>query len=213
MTNMQSPDRVNIHDALLTATRTARECKPDNTERTLDLLKQLRDLGTQVERSPQADQAPVCALATKITEQLASKVDPKPEVLFAWVHHLLEHLRTSVGANPEVRTRGPQASDVRIDTSNLEVARYRRWMADGTRFGEIMVRMAYMKTEDVERALELQRRKNCRLGEAMVDLGLLSRRGLEAALHLQKKKREPDAWTTGHGIEDSAEPSDESSRA
>lgn len=196
---MQVPDHVNIHEALLSATRTARECGPDNTERTLELLSQLRDLGTRIERSPQGDKVAVCTLATKITEQVASKVDPKPDVLLAWLNLLLEHLNTTLAPRTEASTAGSKPEDIRIDTSNLDVERYRRWMADGTRFGEIMVRMAYMNTNDVERALELQRRKNCRLGEAMVDLGLLSRRGLEAALHLQKKKREPDAWTTGGG--------------
>lgn len=201
----QGPDQVNIQEALLIATRTARECGPDNPERTRQLLEQLRDLGTRIQRSPQSDEVAVCTLATKITEQVASKVDPKPDVLLTWLNLLLEHLSTTLAPSTEASTAAPKPGDIRIDTSNLDVERYRRWMADGTRFGEIMVRMAYMNTNDVERALELQRRKNCRLGEAMVDLGLLSRRGLDAALHLQKKKREPDAWTTGRGPGESVE--------
>jgi hypothetical protein len=65
-----------------------------------------------------------------------------------------------------------------------------------------MVKMAYMKAQDVERALDLQRKKGCLLGEAMVDLGMLSRRGLEAALHMQRQARKRDAWTTGAKLDD-----------
>ncbi|MFN0008222.1 MAG: hypothetical protein ACKVXR_09965 [Planctomycetota bacterium] len=201
----QGPDGMNFKEALLTATRTAKACQSDNAEHTHDLLKQLRELAPHVEKTSRGDKA-VYTLATKITEQLASKNDPKPDVLFSWLNLLLEHLCTTLAATPDLPAT-PEASPekpkkLHLDPSDLEAIRYKRWMADGNRFGEIMVRMAFLKAEDVERALELQRHKNCRLGEAMVDLGLLSRRGLDAALHLQKKKREPDAWTIKRGVDE-----------
>lgn len=199
----QGPDRIDLKEALLTATRTAKDCQSDNPERTLDLLKQLKDLSTHIERSSQGGKA-ACTLATKITEQLASKVDPKPDVLFGWLNLLLEHMCTTLAATPDKSQEKPKK--LHLDPSDVEAIRYKRWMADGNRFGEIMVRMAFLKSEDVERALELQRKKNCRLGEAMVDLGLLSRRGLDAALHLQKKKREPDAWTMKRGVDETGRP-------
>lgn len=199
----QGPDGMNLKEALLTATRTAKACQSDNTEHTLDLLKQLRELATHIERTSQGGKD-VCTLATQITEQLASKADAKPDVLLSWLNLLLEHMCTSLAATPEASQEKPKK--LHLDPSDLEAIRYKRWIADGNRFGEIMVRMAFLKSEDVERALELQRQKNCRLGEAMVDLGLLSRRGLDAALHLQKKRREPDGWTIKRGIDESGRP-------
>jgi hypothetical protein len=201
--SQQGPDRMNLKEALLTATRTAKDCHSDNGERTQDLLKQLRELADHIEKTSQGGKA-AYTLATKITEQLASKVDPKPEVLHSWLNLLLEHLCTTLAATPDKDADKPKK--LKLDPSDLEAIQYKRWMADGNRFGEIMVRMAFLKSEDVERALELQRQKNCRLGEAMVDLGLLSRRGLDAALHLQKKKREPDVWSMKRGVDDKGRP-------
>ena len=203
----QGPDRMNLKEALLTATRTAKDCKSDNTEHTRQLLEQLKALSAHIEKTSKGDTA-AFTLATKFTEQLASKVDPKPDVVLSWLNLLLEHLCTTLAATPETSTdkSTEKPKKLHLDPNDLEAIRYKRWMADGNRFGEIMVRMAFLKAEDVERALELQRHKNCRLGEAMVDLGLLSRRGLDAALHLQKKKREPDAWTMKRGVDETGRP-------
>jgi hypothetical protein len=199
----QGPDSMNLKEALLTATRTAKACRSDDTEHTRDLLKQLRELAAHTEKTSQDGKA-AFTLATKITEQLASKADPEPDVLLSWLNLLLEHLCTTLATTPEPGPQKPKK--LHLDPADLEAMQYKRWMADGNRFGEIMVRMAFLKAEDVERALELQRHKNCRLGEAMVDLGLLSRRGLDAALHLQKKKREPDVWSMKRGIDESGRP-------
>ena len=199
----QDPDSMNLKEALLTATRTAKACRSDDTENTRDLLEQLRELAAHTEKTSQDGKA-AFTLATKITEQLASKADPEPDVLLSWLNLLLEHLCTTLATTPETSQekikKGP------VDPADVEAMQYKRWMADGNRFGEIMVRMAFLKAEDVERALELQRHKNCRLGEAMLDLGLLSRSGLDAALHLQKKKREPGMWSMKREIDDSGRP-------
>jgi hypothetical protein len=189
-------------ETLIAAARTARDCAPDDTQRAEKLLRQLRELTSYIERSSRSDVAPACAVATKIAEQLHGRLDPTPAVLVPWVNALLEYLCATLGVDADGKAKSSTSGPIRLASSEVTDARVRRTLSDGSRFGEIMVKMAYMKAQDVERALDLQRKKSCLLGEAMVDLGMLSRRGLEAALHMQRQARKRDPWTTGGKIDE-----------
>ncbi len=195
-------------ESLLAAARTARGCAPDDTQRAEKLLAQLKELTSYIEHSSRSDVAPACAVATKIAEQLHGQLDPTPAVLVPWVNLLLEYLCTTLGVDADGKAKKESSGAIRLASSDVADARERRSISEGSRFGEIMVKMAYMKAQDVERALDLQRKKGCLLGEAMVDLGMLSRRGLEAALHMQRQARKRDAWATGAKLDDLDEPSD-----
>jgi hypothetical protein len=200
--SMQASNDTKACESLAAATRTARGCAPDDAQGAEKLLRQLRELTSYLERSSRSDVAPACAVATQIAEQIHGQLDPTPAMLVPWVHSLLEYLCATLGVDADGKTKSSTPGPVRLASSEIADARERRSMSDGSRFGEIMVKMAYMKLQDVERAVELQRKKGCLLGEAMVDLGMLSRRGLEAALHMQRQTRKRDAWATGAKLDD-----------
>lgn len=195
--SMQGSNDTKACESLAAATRTARGCAPDDAQGAEKLLRQMRELTSYIERSSRSDVAPACAVATKIAEQIHGQLDPTPAMLVPWVNSLLEYLCATLGVDADGKTKSSMAVPVRLASSDVADARERRSISEGSRFGEIMVKMAYMKAQDVERALDLQRKKGCLLGEAMVDLGMLSRRGLEAALHMQRQARKRDAWATG----------------
>jgi len=186
-----------VSTALVSAVRTARGCEAKDAKATPELLKQLKDLASHLEQSARSDAAPVCALATKMAEQLVTKSDAKPENLLPWIQQILDYLCATLGVKADGETKKLRELTMDLASSSLAAARHRKSLEEGTRFGEMLVRMAFLKPEDVQRALNMQRARNCMLGEAMVELGFLSQRGLDAALHMQKQKRKPDAWVVG----------------
>jgi hypothetical protein len=67
------------------------------------------------------------------------------------------------------------------DASGLQLVNHRK-------LGEILVSMAMITPEDLERALKAQKSTGKRLGEVLVSMGLLTKEMVESAVRLQKQR-------------------------
>jgi hypothetical protein len=195
-----TPADAKVNAALAACLTTVDRISGQDVSAALDLVKQVKELEVHVSNSSYSSLRPLCTLAGKMTDSLIQLDAARREETTSWVRSLLEHLGQSTGT--DVKRDAP----ARLHSTNMLTAsgiRSRLALVDGQRLGEILVRMSYLRASDVERALELQRTRNCMLGEALVELELLSKEELEAALRVQRQRRNRavDPWMTSWGVD------------
>lgn len=178
-----------IRSCLLSSANVAGTTDPYDTHGMVELMGQLKLLDHPLQFSGNRGASEVCAVGMKITERLIDKASPSPQEMLLWVHLLLRSLGTTAGVDvpPPPATTIPAPSPFRAGGS--EGGQLRVSKPDGLRLGEILVEMAFLRADDVKRALAMQQDTGCRLGEALVNLGLLTKKGLEAALRVQQRRR------------------------
>ncbi len=188
---------------MLAATTAARACDPNDVAKLRELIEHVKALETQLSTSSRREFTELCALVRDVCEVLARGGDAKPESAFPWVVRLLEFMSKATGA--DAKAIGAPDGGVKLSTTALHK---RLSLVDGHRLGEILIRMSYLRVQDVEKALATQRQKNCKLGDALIALDLLSREELEAALRVQKQKRnrQLDPWMDSFGRDENGEP-------
>ncbi|MBI5434058.1 MAG: hypothetical protein HZA52_14595 [Planctomycetes bacterium] len=188
-----TPSDAKAKAALVAALEFARNCSPADNAASLELIRKLTELEVCVDHSNSVSLRPLCSLAGKMAERLHNaEVAPREELL-EWVKSLLEFAGQSMG----VRADETAASALRAThVLSATGVRSRLALVDGQRLGEILVRMSYLRGADVERALELQRKKNCLLGDALIELELMTKEELDTALRVQKQRRnrQADPW-------------------
>jgi hypothetical protein len=159
----------------------------------VEMHRHMRELEAQLQGASRADAAQVCALAMGITEKLIGRLHPTPEELLAWVHFLMQHVSAMIGVPLTQDWTAPAsprpAPKPFVPPPNPKEGNLRLAKSDGLRLGELLIQMSFLKSEDVQRALDVQHQTNCRLGEAMVMLGLITQKALDNALRVQMRRR------------------------
>lgn len=181
---------------------TAKDLHHDETQKSLDFLKHLKELEVRVARMGRKDVAALCSLAMKISEHVIRRAPIQHDELVPWAQKLVETMSAALDGTLDAQSDADFADTgkanrmVKLDTTQSAGLQGKLRLVDGHRLGEILVRMSYLRAADVERALDLQRQKGVMLGDAMVELKLLSREELDAALRVQKQKRtrNSDPW-------------------
>lgn len=173
-----------------------------NPQSMQELVKTLKDLQVHLACSTRAKLAPLSDLALDMAARMSQPRPVDQQQLVPWIAELIEQIgrlievrleseqrpKSDLGAT-KMRSLAPKGADLRLS------------LVDGQRLGEILVRMSYLRHNDLERALKVQKDKGCQLGEALVELKLLSREELDAALRVQKQRRNRagDPWMSFEG--------------
>ncbi len=92
------------------------------------------------------------------------------------------HTRTPGQAQPNPAPNyGPTPGGPAPDGAGLQLVNHRK-------LGEILVSMAMVSQEDLDRALRAQKANGKRLGDVLVSMGLLTKEMIESAVRLQKQR-------------------------
>jgi hypothetical protein len=195
-----TPSDAKAKAALIAAVESARRCNAQNSAQTLDLVKQLKELEVCIDHSNSVSQRPLCTLAGKIADHLVKNEPASRDDLLEWTRNLLAFVGQSIGVKADA-----EAAPSREGTNFLSATGIHSQLSlvDGQRLGEILVRMSYLESSEVARALELQRKNGGKLGAALVELDLLSQEELDAALRVQaqRRNRKVDPWASSWGGE------------
>jgi hypothetical protein len=189
----QDPTQTAIRFSLQAAAGAAGTTDAHDGPGLVEMHRHMRELEARLQEDSRADAAQICALAMGMTEKLIAKLHPTPEELLSWVHFLLQHVgaMTGVALAQDWTTPAPPlpAPKPFAPPPNPMQADLRMAKSDGIRLGELLVQLSFLKSEDVQRALDVQHQTNCRLGEAMVTLGLITQKALDNALRVQMRRR------------------------
>jgi hypothetical protein len=177
-----------VHTALQAASASANIANPRDVPGIVELLRDLRQLDSELQLDSRKDESQLCKLLVQMTERLKSQQHPSADEVVPWIIGIIQYLGTTLGVDltdewtsmkmPAMKeAHAPPRVDLHVDVS------------DGYRIGEILVQMSFLEMAEVAQALQIQRETNCKLGEALVMLGLITEKGLEAALKIQQKKR------------------------
>lgn len=196
------PNHPKLDSVFALVRETVKELHHDETQKSLDFLKHLKELDVHVARMGRKDVAALCSLAMKISEHVIRRAPIQHDELVPWAQKLVDAMSDALdgdlGAVADAESADAAKANrmVKLDTAQASGLQGKLRLVDGHRLGEILVRMSYLRAGDVERALDLQRQKGIMLGDAMVELKLLSREELDAALRVQKQKRTrgSDPW-------------------
>ncbi|HEV8112288.1 MAG TPA: hypothetical protein VGR31_05900 [Planctomycetota bacterium] len=192
----QDPTQTAIRFSLQAAAGAAGTTDAHDGPGLVEMHRHMRELEAHLQEGSRADAAQICALAMGMTEKLIGKLHPTSEELLSWVHFLLQHVGAMTGVplaqdwtTAAPPPSAPSAPKQFAPPPNPTQADLRMAKSDGIRLGELLVQMSFLKSEDVQRALDVQHQTNCRLGEAMVTLGLITQKALDNALRVQTRRR------------------------
>ena len=161
--------------------RSIASCDPEDSHETTALLRNLDALHRDLEHDQTRHLASLAAVAHRLVDRLASHGLVGPRETLDIVGQSVAAVRSGLGLDepaPEVVEQVEKPAQLSL--------------LDGKRIGELLVTLSMLTPEDVERALDKQKKTGMLLGEALVELKIVSRGAVDAALRLQSARRRRD---------------------
>ena len=155
-------------------------CDAQDETETAALIGQLGDLRTTLAKENAEHLADVSSLAILLVDHLSRNRLVGPKETMDVVDEILDLVRGGLGMTHDVERDADAAPEGAAPALRL---------IDGQRLGELLITVSMLSSEDVERALELQKMTGMRLGEALVEQGVLTKESVQAALRLQRNRR------------------------
>ena len=188
---MTSPQHVSLplKSLLNDLSSTIPKCDPQDVAQTTELVQRLGSLRTTLEKEKSGPLAEVCGVALQMVDLLSRNGLVGPKESMDVVEEIVGVVRGGLGLpRQEERSKAPS----KRDGPQLK-------LMDSQRLGELLVTLSMLKSEDVEKALKLQKMSGgMLLGEALVEHGVVTKESIQAALRLQstrrRKEKKPPSW-------------------
>ena len=191
---MSSPNHVSLplQSLLEELSGSLHSCDPQNETETADLVSRLGSLRTTLEKENVGHLAAVSSLAILLVDHLAHNGLVGPKETMDVVGEIVGVVRGELGLAPAEATEDDASVEDSSGTPSLK-------LIDGQRLGELLLTLSMLSSEDVERALVLQKMTGMLLGEALVEQGVLTKESIQAAIRLQTSRRKHeqglDPWS------------------
>jgi hypothetical protein len=162
------------------------ECDPQNETDTTELLSRLGELRTTLSKESAPHLAEVSSLAILLMDHLSQSGLVGPKETMDVIDAIVALVRGALGLpRDEAPAKAAPTLGPRSTVPSLK-------LIEGQRLGELLVTLSMLTSDDVERALELQKMTGMLLGEALVEQGVLTKESVQAALRLQTTRRNRD---------------------